>query len=213
MWKNNILINKLESSQIIDKIFWKSLNKNIILKSRSNLKYLLISSWSEIDLNFSLSWDLANLEVCWILLSKNKDKIKWNISVNLMNNKVKANVYLLSLMSDDAIIKVKWNIDIQKWIKSVSGYLLEENIILWERVKVTTLPVLNVSSNDVSAWHGAKIQRLDSEKLFYMMSKWLSDNKSKEIIVKWYINYILKNFNIWEQEKNEIENLILDYLL
>ena len=213
MWKNNILINKLESSQIIDKVFWKSLNKNIILESRSNLKYLLISSWSEIDLNFSLSWDLVNLEVCWILLSKNKDKIKWNISVNLMNDKVKANVYLLSLMGDDAIIKVKWNIDIQKWIKSVSGYLLEENIILWERVKVTTLPVLNVSSNDVSAWHGAKIQRLDSEKLFYMMSKWLSDNKSKEIIVKWYINYILEKFDIWEQEKNEIEKLILDYLL
>jgi Fe-S cluster assembly scaffold protein SufB len=210
---DNVLVSKVEKSQIIDKVFWKSLNKKIILDADSILKYLIISSWSDIDLDFSSCWDWANCEIYGIFLSKNKEEIKWNISVTLKNGSTRADVYLLSLMWDDAVVRVKWNIDIQKWIKWVNSYLLEENIVLWEKVKVTTLPILNVSSNDVSAWHGAKIQRLDSEKLFYMMSKWLSDSKSKEIIIKWYVNHILDKFDIWEDEKNIIEMLVLDYLL
>jgi len=213
MKENNILINKWEISQVIDKVFWKSLNKKIVLESDSNLKYLIVSSWSDINLDFSVFGDWAVVEFYGIFLSKNKEEIKWNISVNLKNSYTKANVYLLSLMGDGAIVKVKWNIDIQEWIKSVNAYLLEENIVLWEKIKINTLPILNVSSNDVSAWHGAKIQRLDSDKLFYMMAKWLSDKKSKEIIISWYVSYILEKFSIVEQEKKEIENLILDYLL
>lgn len=213
MEKDNILINKWEESQIFDKIFEKNLNKKIILDSDSNLKYLIISSWSNIDLEFSSSGDGANFEIYGIFFSKNKDTIKWNISVLLSNNNAKANVYLLSLMWDDAIIKVKWSVDIGKWIKWVSGYLLEENVVLGKKIKINTLPILNVASNDVRAWHWAKVQKLDNEKLFYMTSKWLSSSKSKEIIVKWYINYILEKFDILEKEKNEIEELILNYLL
>lgn len=213
MADNNILISKWKNSQIIDKIFWNCLNKNIILETDSKLKYLLISNWSDIDLNISSCWAMVDLEIYGIFLSKDNEVVQWNISVNLKDNWAKANVYLLSLMGDAAVVKVKWNINIDKWIKWVTGYLLEENIVLWKGMKVNTSPILNVYSNDVSAWHWARIQRLDNEKLFYMMSKWLSDVKSKEIIIRWYINYILDKFDLLEKEKNEIENLILDYLL
>lgn len=213
MKENYILINTWENNQIIDRNFGNRLNKKIILESDSSLKYLVVSSWSHIDLDFISSGDWAKFEIYGIFFSKNKEEIIWNISIDLKNSWSNADVYLLSLMGDEAIIKVKWNIDIQKWIKSVSWHLLEENIILWSKIRVNTLPILNVSSNDVSAWHGARIQKLDSEKLFYMMSKWLSDKTSKQIIIKWYIDYVLEKFNIWQGEKNEIENLILDYLL
>jgi 23S rRNA G2069 N7-methylase RlmK/C1962 C5-methylase RlmI len=102
------MINKLESCQIVDKIFWKNLNKEIVLESDSNLKYLIVSSWSDINLDFSVFGDWAVVEVYGIFLSKNKEEVRWNISVNLKNSSTKANVYLLSLMGDGAIIKVKW---------------------------------------------------------------------------------------------------------
>lgn len=213
MKENYILINTWENNQIIDRNFGNRLDKKIILESDSSLKYLVVSAWSDIDLDFISSGDWAKFEIYGIFFSKNKEEVIWNISIDIKNSWSNADVYLLSLMEDDAIIKVKWNIDIQKWIKLVSWHLLEENIILWSKIKVNTLPILNVSSNDVFAWHGARIQKLDSEKLFYMMSKWLSDKQSKQIIIKWYIDYILGKFNIWESEKNEIENMILDYLL
>lgn len=213
MKENNILINKWENSQIIDKVFSKTLNKTIVLESDSHLKYLIISSLSEINLDFSSLAHWCTIEVYAIFLSKNKEELLWNISVNLQNNDCNADVYMLSLMGNDSLIKVKWNIDIHPWITGVKWYLLEENIILWEKIQIKTLPILNVSSNDVSAWHGARIHKLDSEKLFYMMSKWLSNAKSKEIIINWYVNFILEKFTLLPEDKIEIETLILNYLL
>ncbi|MFZ2150607.1 MAG: SufD family Fe-S cluster assembly protein [Candidatus Absconditicoccaceae bacterium] len=213
MKENYILIHTGENNQIIDRNFGDKLNKKIVLESDSNVKYLVISRGSNIDLDFISSGDGAKFEIYGIFFSKNKEEIIGNISIDLKNSGSNADVYLLSLMGNEAIIKVKGNIDIQKGIKSVNGHLLEENIILGEKIRVNTLPILNVSSNDVSAGHGARIQKLDSEKLFYMMSKGLSDKKSKQIIIKGYIDYILEKFDIGEGEKDEIENMILDYLL
>jgi Fe-S cluster assembly scaffold protein SufB len=49
--------------------------------------------------------------------------------------------------------------------------LLEQNIILGKNIKLTTLPKLNVASHNVTAAHGANIDMLDQQKLFYMMSR------------------------------------------
>ncbi len=63
------------------------------------------------------------------------------------------------------------NIVISPDIVKAAGHLLEENIILGERVQIKTLPMLDVRSNDVSASHGARIEKLDAKKLFYLESK------------------------------------------
>jgi Fe-S cluster assembly protein SufD len=62
--------------------------------------------------------------------------------------------------------------------------LLEENVILGERVHLKTLPVLEVKSDDVKASHGAKIDKLDPQKLFYMTSKGLDKTLSKKLILE-----------------------------
>ncbi|MBP7848546.1 SufD family Fe-S cluster assembly protein [Patescibacteria group bacterium] len=48
---------------------------------------------------------------------------------------------------------------------------MEETILLGEDIQIRTLPMLDVQSSDVKASHGATIQRLDEEKLFYLTSK------------------------------------------
>lgn len=211
--KDNIIIKIWEDNQIVDKIFWEKIDKKIILESDSNLKYLVISNDCDVNLEVFCNWNNSYCKVYGMFFSKNKKEIKWNISVNLSSNYAKTDIYLLWFVADDWIIKVKWNINIDKSVMWVSGHLLQENIILWKNIKIDTTPVLNVASNDVSASHWAKIQKLDTDKLFYMMSKWLSDDKSKEIIIKWYIDYILGDLSLDDSQKQEIENLILNTLL
>jgi len=43
--------------------------------------------------------------------------------------------------------------------------------LLGKNIQIKTLPMLDIQSNDVKASHGATIQRLDEEKLFYLTSK------------------------------------------
>lgn len=65
----------------------------------------------------------------------------------------------------------------------MAGHLLEENIVLGKKIKIKTLPMLDVRSSDVNASHGAKIDRLDENKLFYMMAKGLDQKQSQMLIV------------------------------
>jgi Fe-S cluster assembly scaffold protein SufB len=43
--------------------------------------------------------------------------------------------------------------------------------------------MLDVRSSDVSASHGARIERLDEKKLFYMKSRGIDSTQAKELII------------------------------
>jgi Fe-S cluster assembly protein SufB len=211
--KNTLLIKRWEHIQLRDKFFDDQFYKRIILESDSKITYLLLCRGSSIDLCFDSSWEWVTSEIYAIFFSRDKEEISGTLRVNLNHSFSKTDVYMLSLMGENAVIKVAGSIDIWKWIKSVSGHLLEENVVLWENIRVNTLPILNVASNDVSASHGARIQKMDSEKLFYMMSKWLSNDQSKKIVIQWYLEYVLSKFDLSHDQKLEIQLDILNYLL
>jgi Fe-S cluster assembly protein SufD len=50
--------------------------------------------------------------------------------------------------------------------------------------------MLNISSNDVQASHGAKIERIDSEKLLYMTSRGLTPQQAQRLVIQGYFNHI-----------------------
>lgn len=83
--------------------------------------------------------------------------------------------------------------------------MLEQNIVLGKNISVKTLPKLNIASHDVRASHGATIDTLDQQKLFYMMSRGLSQQQSQELLVNGYIDYVLSHFqDISDEEKSSI---------
>jgi Fe-S cluster assembly scaffold protein SufB len=50
--------------------------------------------------------------------------------------------------------------------------------------------------------------------LFYLTSKWLSNDASQELVTKGYIKNILEQFtDISDDEKNDIENTILSNII
>lgn len=68
-------------------------------------------------------------------------------------------------------------------LDQVHGRLLEQNIVLGKSISLKTLPKLNVASYNVTAAHGANIDTLDQQKLFYMMSRGLTQQQSQTLLV------------------------------
>jgi len=54
---------------------------------------------------------------------------------------------------------------------------------LGKNISLRTLPKLTVSSHNVTAAHGANIDTLDQQKLFYMMSRGLTKQQSQTLLV------------------------------
>ena len=85
--------------------------------------------------------------------------------------------------------------------------------MLGKKVKIKTLPMLDVRSSDVSASHGAKIDRLDESKLFYMMARGLDQKQAQKLIVQGYIERACEGVNMAdEDEKSKVVTDIMGYL-
>lgn len=209
---DEIIIEKGLENQIFDSFFSCNKKKRVFIRNHSSLKYFCYWNSCDIDIEFLLDWENTSVDVYCIFSSNNNDKSKVNIKTLLANNNVKANVYIISFLTDWWTIDVKADIDIWKNIKWASWHLLEENVLLWNKISVKSLPILNVSSNDVSASHWAKISKIDTDKIFYMMSKWISLIDSKRLILNWYFDYIFSSFDIEDDKKQNILKNFLEHI-
>ncbi|HBB04267.1 TPA: hypothetical protein DCZ39_05245 [Patescibacteria group bacterium] len=101
----------------------------------------------------------------------------------LNHSDTSANVELISFLREGANVAIDGSIDIAPHLDQVHGRLLEHNIVLGKKIFLKTLPKLNVSSHNVRAAHGANIDTLDPQKLFYMMSRGLTQQQSQTLLV------------------------------
>jgi Fe-S cluster assembly scaffold protein SufB len=110
----------------------------------------------------------------------------------VLNDKAKA-IY-------DGLVKINSN------AKGCEGYQKKEAILLSGEAKVESIPNLEIANNDVKCSHGATISQIDEDKLFYMMSRGVSENEAKKTIIEGFFDPIL--IKVEEDIRNEIKNLV-----
>lgn len=94
-------------------------------------------------------------------------------------------------------------------LDQVHARLLEHNIVLGKDISLSTLPKLDVASYNVTAAHGATIDMLDQQKLFYMMSRGLTQQQSQTLLVHGHIDYTLSYFEgVTEIERDKIRTIL-----
>jgi Fe-S cluster assembly scaffold protein SufB len=196
------------SKNLIQKSFSENTKNTIRLVANTDFHYLLLAENSESKIIFETKWENIKWNIYAIYFGSKP--IKSDIQVNILSSNVDINVFMLSLLVSDQEFNTNWNIYLWKDIHNSQGHLLQKNLILWEKIKVSSIPRLDVYSNDIKASHGFSIDRLNQDKMFYLNSKGLSESTSKELIVHWNIKDILNKFtDLSEEQKNEIEDLIL----
>jgi len=195
------IANKQLYCDIMDNIFWI---KRICV--RNAFCYLLVCFGGEFDVELNLDSVGADLEMICVLVGQVKKKNKVNIVCRLNNSFIQANIRVLSFLPDQSDVQVNANIVLKSGIQKSSWHLLEENIVLWDNIRLKTLPMLDVCSNDVQASHGAKVHSLDSEKLFYMMTRWLPREQARSLLIEGHIDEVLEDF-LWNGKDDELMEL------
>lgn len=132
-----------------------------------------------------------------------------SIKISLNHSQTSANAELISFLRDDTKITIDGSIDIAPHLDQVHGRLLEQNIVLGQNISLRTLPKLTVASHNVTASHGAKIDTLDQQKLFYMMSRGLTQQQSQTLLVDGYIDYVLNHFkDLHTKDQNHVHMIL-----
>lgn len=205
----------------MQEIFWKESEKNILRKfeneedvfhiipdKNSNIKFWAVIKNSQISFKFDIQNENSNIECYFLIPAINNQNVKLNINTDFKVNNTKVGINVIALASDNASITLNGNLHIEKNIKNVEAKLYEETLLIWNAKYISLIPWLRVDSPDVKASHWAKIQRISPKRLFYMQSRWLSQEKAINMIINSYSEQIIDKLELNEKEKAEFYSMI-----
>ena len=205
----------------MQKIIWKNSEKNILRKfeneeevfqiipdSDSNIKFWAVIKNSQISFDFDIQTENTNIECYFLIPAIESQNVKLDIITNFKVSNTKVWINVIALASDNASIILNGNLHIESGIKNVDAKLYEETLLLWNAKYISLIPWLRVDSPDVKASHGAKVQRISTERLFYMQSRWLSSDKALTMIINSYSEQIVDKLWLDEKWKEEFYSMI-----
>lgn len=203
----SIRVEQGQAIQLVD-IFTVSGKKTIELSSHTSLIYLIVGTTSDIDIEIITTWPNCSCKIFGLFPADAKHPVTGSLKVALKHAYTSADVELISFLRDGANVAIDGSIAIDPLLDTVHGRLLEHNIVLWKDISVKTFPKLNIASHNVRASHGANIDSLDPQKLFYMMSRGLTQEQSQKLLVDGYVEYVLQHFEECRIQNSECRKQI-----
>ncbi|WP_085113404.1 Fe-S cluster assembly protein SufD [Thermoanaerobacterium sp. PSU-2] len=111
--------------------------------------------------------------------------------VNHIGVRTESNVDVKGALKDKARAVFRGNLDMKRGAKKAKGNESEVVLLLDKTVRSDAIPALWCSEDDVQANHSASAGQIDENKLFYMMSRGLSMEEAKLLMVEASFNPVI----------------------
>lgn len=186
------------------------------VEENASLTHILVELGGNIKVSnyyTKLNGDNSKNFVKNIYLGNKNDILDINYSIDAFGKKTKCNIESQGAIKDKAKKNFKGVIDFKEGSTKSNGIENENCLILSEEAKSKSLPVLLCHEEDVYGEHGVSSGKPDESKLFYIMTKGISYNDARKLLVKANFNNIIKdieNEELKEKINEKIEELIND---
>lgn len=148
---------------------------------------------------FFQAQEYSTLELHYILAVQNSS-LDLKVESLLQASHTNSLVDILCFAGEKSDIKIDGIIRVEKKTWSCSAELHEKNIFLGSEGKVKWIPSLFIESDDVSAAHSCKMERISDEELFYLRSRGIEKSNALDLLIEGYISKSYKKLqeNDWE---------------
>ena len=106
-----------------------------------------------------------------------------------------------AVVKDKARSLFKGMIRIEKDAKNSRAYLAEHGMILSKDALADAIPGLEISTNEVKATHSASVAQINEEEMFYLMSRGISENDAKKLIIVGFFEPLVERIPVPEIAK------------
>ncbi len=96
-------------------------------------------------------------------------------------------------------------IRIEKGAKRSDAYQANRNLLLSEKAKADSIPMLEILNNDVRCTHGATVAPVDPEHLFYLESRGIPRFQAEQMIVRGFFGEVLDRIPV-QQARDLVED-------
>ena len=183
---------------------------NINLEKNSISENFIFSTGSKFiknEINCNLNDEHSSAFINGILnLTKSQHhEIKTNI--NHLAENTKSYQLIKSVLNDNAKGIYQGKIYVDSKAQKTNGYQLSKALLLNENTEFDGKPELEIYADDVKCSHGATSGNLDEDAIFYLMSRGLSHQQSKELLINGFLLDAVEKITD-EEIKNLIKKMI-----
>lgn len=166
-----------------------------IIKENAEVKYVTAEFGGKntvINYYTCLQEKKANNEISTIYLGGENQIIDLNYIVEAYGEKTNIDMDLKGAINGNCKKHFKGTIDFKKGCKKSKGNENEYCTILSDKAKSIALPMLLCTEEDVEGNHSTAAGKIDSKKLFYLMTRGLSKADSERLIVRAQFNSVIE---------------------
>jgi len=177
--------------------------KNIFVKENEELVLPVLWTGEETELvyDITLAEKGASIKFLGLLLGNENKGLKLKIVVTHQAENTKSEVIIKSAVCDTSQIFFDGLIKIEKGAKGTDAWLAAHLLLLSQKARGIAVPNLEILENDIKAGHATTVGRINDLELFYLMSRGLSEEKAKQLIVEGFLQSVIDQFPKELQEK------------
>ena len=130
-----------------------------------------------------------------IFLGDKNQRFDINVETIHEEPKTQCDMYTKGVLNDNAKNVYRGLVKIQPNAYQSKGFQKSDTLLLGENTETDPVPVLEINNNDVKCGHGATVGQIDKEKIFYMMSRGLTEDQAIETIIKGFFDPVLNQLS------------------
>jgi Fe-S cluster assembly protein SufD len=136
----------------------------------------------------------AKVSFLMLLLGQKNDRL--DIRANIYHEKpnTQSKVIMRGALTDSAFANFDGLIKIEPGAKGTNAWLAAHILLLSKKAKGRAVPNLEILENDIKAGHATTVGRVNDLELFYLMSRGLSEQSAKTLIVKGFLKSMIEEF-------------------
>lgn len=158
-----------------------------------------------------LGSDSSSYENQTIYLGTGKQVIDMNYLAKHLGKHSKSKMIAKGSLDDESRKIFRATIDFKRGCSYATGEELEETLLLSPNIKNKSVPLILCEEDNVSGAHAANIGNLKESQMFYLMSRGLTEEESKQLLIRSRFESIYSHIPN-ELLKEKIESYISDKL-
>ncbi len=169
--------------------------KRAIVEENGYMEWVWWNMWSWVTMLYPcsvLKWDNSKTDMLGLAFAnENQNQDIWSKVIHVWKNTT-SNILSKSLSKWWWISTYRWLIDIKKWAKWAVSKIDCDALLLDNKSVSDTIPTINVENSESIIWHEASAWKISEAELFYLQSRWISEQEATAMIVNGFLSPIMK---------------------
>ena len=193
--KKNAILKNYKLDKLQNKNIHYSFN-NINQDENSVSETFLLSAGSSFlknEINCNLNGKYSSAFVNGIFSIKDNQQHEIRTIINHLVENTKSYQLIKSVLGKNSKAVYQGKIFVDQKAQKTDGYQLSRAILLDETSEFNAKPELEIYADDVKCSHGSASGSLDENSIFYLMSRGLNYQQSKELLINGFILEVIEN--------------------